>query len=172
MKSAIVVDPALDDGSEHMRQVLDGFVALQLQSPAAHRLPDRSSSITADGRREVHKDATISIDGLPRPKRVAKKVKPDMLIVLLSMNILAIDHPGFLGMKFQATLLQASLKPMPEIQRLFQSPAMDQPIISVPAKWKLGKMSRHPAVKRIVKEEVCQEWGNHPTLRRTSIPRS
>jgi hypothetical protein len=38
-------------------------------------------------------------------------------------------------MKFQATLLETPLKRMSEIQRLFQSTAMDQPIISVSAKW-------------------------------------
>ena len=78
-------------------------------------------------------------------------------MLLLPVDIPAVDHFGLIGMKFQATVFQPALQPFPDGACLLQAVAMDESVIGVSAKGDARKVSRHPPVERIMKEQVRQQ---------------
>src|SRR5438552_5130952 len=46
---------------------------------------------------------------------------------------------------------------------------MHQPIIRIPTPWEVRMCPCHPEVKRVVHEEIGQDWTNHSALRRTGL---
>ena len=75
----------------------------------------------------------------PRTEGVTQEVELDVFMFLLSMNILAIDHLGLVGMKFQAAVLQSLRQSFLYRARLLQTATMDQSVIGVPAEGSFGK---------------------------------
>src|SRR4051812_47949980 len=83
VESPVVVRPAPKSGIEHVREVAEFLVALELDVPAPDPLSHRLHSLTTDGRSEVHVDATILVDRLARSKRIAEKRELDRRECLL-----------------------------------------------------------------------------------------
>lgn len=133
VESTVVVDPAGNHGAIHSRKVFNRFVTLQLQPPPPELLTQRFGCARCDGRGEVVKEASIAILAAPRAKGVAQKFELDLFVLVVSMNILAVDDPCLIGMKFQTTFLQPLRESLFHILRLLETAAVDQSVISVPA---------------------------------------
>ena len=133
VESTVVVDPTRDHRIKHPREVFDRFIALQLQPPPANLLTQRLRGGRCDRGGKVREETTVPIFTAPRTKGVTQEVELDVFMFLLSMNILAIDHLGLVGMKFQAAVLPSLRQSFLYIARLLQTATMDQSVIGVPA---------------------------------------
>jgi hypothetical protein len=79
-----------------------------------------------------------------------------MFVLVLSMNIPAVDDSSLIGMKFQAAFLQPVRESFFRILRLLETAAMDQSVIGVPAEGQTRKIPCHPAIKSVVQVEIRQ----------------
>ena len=148
----VVVDPSIDFPPKHFGQVLDRFIALQLKPPTPDGLPYFLLCCTTHRRSEAHEESIVSILRSPGPKRIPEEIELDVLVLSLPMNVLTVAHFGLFGMKLQTATFQALRQHLLHELRLLQTAAMDKPVIRVPAKWKLGEVSFHPPIERIVEE--------------------
>ena len=73
-------------------------------------------------------------------------------------------------MDLKSTLLESSSNSCHYILRLPPAPAMQQSIVSIPAKRYPGQNASSPGVKRIMQEQVGQKGTDYPALRRAHIP--
>jgi hypothetical protein len=131
-----------------------------LQPPTSHRLPDGFRRGSANCRSKIYKDTTVAIFGTSGTKRVPQKIKLDDIVFLLSVDILAIDDLGLIRMQFQTAFFQSALKSSVQVFCLFETATMDQCIICISAERQLRKLRCHPPVKRIMQEQVRQQWGD------------
>ena len=79
-----------------------------LQSVQANGWP-----VFADRRSEIDENPAKSILGTPGPKCIAQEVKLNGLKLLLSVDVPAIDHLGFIRVKFQPAFLETTRKISP-----------------------------------------------------------
>jgi hypothetical protein len=105
MESTVVIGPAPNHRTEHVREIAQLFVIHQLKVPSSHRLSHRPQRLTADAGRKVHVDPTVFVDRLTRPKRVAEKRELDRRIRGLPIHIVAVHDPRFLRMQFEPARL-------------------------------------------------------------------
>ncbi len=86
---------------------------------------------TCNRRAKVHEKTPITIEATSRAKCVAEEVKLNVLVLLLSLNVLAIDNRCLLRMKFQAAFSEPLRETCLHELRLFERATVDQTIIGV-----------------------------------------
>jgi hypothetical protein len=96
-----VLDPAAQGGVPHARQIVNGLVAPQGDSPAPHLLSHLRRRNGAHGRSEAHEKLPPPILRPTRPERVAEEI--ELLVGMPSrpIVILAVDDPRLLGVHVQ-----------------------------------------------------------------------
>lgn len=87
---------------EHPRQVVERFIAPQMQLPTTDDLTDPLRRLVADGRTEVDKVFPPPILRPPWAKRVAQEVESGDRILQTPVGIFAIDDLGLLRMESQS----------------------------------------------------------------------
>lgn len=129
--------------------------------PASDSLPHHTEGFTTHRRGKVHVYSSILIDSFTRSKRIPKKRKSNCRMSSATINVLAVNNPCLLRMKFQPALAK-SLPNLSQSQlRLRQTFAMNYPIISVATEPHAAQMLSNPYVKRIVQEKVSQQRAYH-----------
>src|SRR3954447_12500601 len=126
--------------------------------PAADGLPDRRRGRGADRRQEADE---VSPPPVLRPSRlegVAEEVERDVFILTRPVVVLAVDDPGLRGMKLQTAVRQTTPDGLQHRPRLRLAPAMDECIVRVALEPEVRVDPRHPAIERVVQEEVGQKW--------------
>ena len=103
----------------------------------------------------------MSIATASRAEGIAQEVELDVLVCLRSMNVLAIDDPRLIGMKFQATFLEPLRESFFHILRLLETAAVDQSVIGVPAEGQSRILLRHPSIEGVVQVEIRQQRRNY-----------
>src|SRR4051812_34580315 len=132
VESTVVVHPSADHRVKHPREVVNRFVALQLQPPTTHLLAQRLRGGRGDGGCEVGEEAAIPIVTAPGAECVAQKIELDVLVLLLPMKVLAVDDMCLIGMKLQTAFFQPLREFCFHVLRLLETAAVDQCVISVP----------------------------------------
>jgi len=168
--SAVIVDPSSYHRIKHPRQVIQCFIAAQMQLPAPHFLANRFRRFVADRRTEVDKELPPPILRPPRAKRVAQKIETGNGIVLTPIVILAVDNLGLLRMELQSTIREALLQRIFQMFGLLPCAAVTNTIIGVPLEGNARIVPLHPRIEGIVQEQVRQQRTDHAALRGTFIP--
>jgi len=106
IESTVIVQPTPKDRVEHLREVAQALVALELNMPATHSLPHDRQGLTTYGWQEVHIDATVLVDRFSRPESVAKKRELDNWVRLTPIDVGAIDDLRLPWMQFETALAQ------------------------------------------------------------------
>src|SRR4030081_3497490 len=88
------------------------------------------------------------------PKAVSEEVKFDVRILCFAAPVLAVNDLGFRRVQFQATDCEASLKVGLEGLRFLLGPAVNQPVIRIPAPRNVWVRPRHPEVERVVQKKI------------------
>lgn len=101
---AVVLNPAAHDRIQHVRQILDGFVALPMNVPASHFPAHLGRGIIANPWGETDEVPSPTVLRPPWSKRVAEKVKLLVFMPTSVAVILAIDDFRLLRMKLQFAL--------------------------------------------------------------------
>ena len=83
---------------------------------------------------EPKASATIETDDASWPKRVAKKVKLDVLVSPGPFAVLAIHHPGLLRMQLQPTITKPGVQLLSQAVCLGFALAMHDAVVSIAAK--------------------------------------
>src|SRR5205085_12276193 len=112
-----------------------------------HRLAQRFRGGRGDGRCKVGEQSSIPIVTASGAECVAQKVELDVLVLLLSMKVLAVDDVCLIGMKLQTAFFQPSRQFCVQILRLLETAAVDQCVISVPTEGQSRVLSRHPSIE-------------------------
>ena len=156
VESTVVVHPSADHRVKHPREVVNRFVALQLQPPTTHLLAQRFRGGRGDGRCEVGEESAIPIVTTSGAERITQKVELDVLVLLLPMNILAVDDMRLIGMKLQTAFFQPLRQCCFYILGLLETAAVDQCVIGVPTEGQSRVLSRHPAIEGVVQVQIRQ----------------
>ena len=169
MEAAVILQPSLQDRSEHGRRVVQILVAFQLHSPSPDLLPHGLEGVAADGRREVRVNAAILVHRLAGAKRVAEKRELDSGVFAEPIDVLAIHDPCLARMQFEL----AGMEPLPDaIKHVFRLPsalAVKHRVIRVPGEPDARQMPRHPQIKRIVQKQIRQDRRHDTSLRRALV---
>jgi hypothetical protein len=94
-------------------------------------------------------------------KQYPRKSKLDVLITALSVLVLAVNDPGFGGMRLQLALCQSRLKRGLEGFGFLLTPTVHQSVIRIPTPRQVGMCPLHPKVESIVQEEIGKHWAYH-----------
>lgn len=105
--AAVIVEPSLEHGPEHPRQIEYRFVAFAMQGPCPDSPPDFRSGLIAYCRTEVNEILTPAILRPPGLKRVAQEVKLFVDVSAFPVIILAVDDFCLLRMKLQFAFCKA-----------------------------------------------------------------
>ncbi len=146
VEPSVVVDPALDHGVEHPRQVGEGLVAALMEPPTADLPSHPHAGFLADRWREVHEMLPEPALRQPGPKRVPEERERHVLIPATPIRVLAVNDAG-LG------LIQ--------VQPAFGQPAADR--CQHFAGFPLGSAVRHSII-RVTLERDVREGPGHPRI--------
>src|SRR3954447_21189135 len=159
IEPSVVVQPALHHRVRKTSQILRALVVPGgRHPPAADGLPDRCRGLRADRRQEADE---VSPPPVLRPSRlegVAEEVERDVFVLPRPVVVLAVDDPGLRGMKLQTAVRQTTPDGLQHRPRLRLAPAMDECIVRVALEPEVRVDPRHPAIERVVQEEVGQKW--------------
>src|SRR5713226_5738088 len=165
IEAAVVLNPATQDRIPHARQVVNGLVAPQGQSPAPHFLAHLGRRPRAHRRREVDEELPPSILRPPRAKRVSQEIEPFFRIPARPEVILAVDDARLAGMDFQPTQREPTSDALQDLLRLRLRSAVRDNIIRVPLEWHAGMNPAHPVVEREVQKNIRHQRTYHSALR-------
>jgi hypothetical protein len=87
-------------------------------------------------------------------KQYPRKSKLDVLITALSVLVLAVNDPGFGGMRLQLALCQSRLKRGLEGFGFLLTPTVHQSVIRIPTPRQVGMCPLHPKVESIVRRPL------------------
>src|SRR5262249_43130329 len=104
IESPVVVRPATEHWSEHVREIAQLLVAHELEMPPSHRPPHRRQRFAADARRKVHIDPAVLVHRLARPKRVAENRKLAGGLPAPPVNVPTVHDPRLLRVQLESTL--------------------------------------------------------------------
>src|SRR6266508_1476013 len=166
-----VLDPATQDCIPHARQVVDGLVATQGDSPAPHLLSHLGRRSVAHGRSEAHEELPPPILRPTRPERVPEEVKLLLRMPSRPIVILAVDDPRLLGMHFQPTVLESTLDSRQNLLRLLLRLAVRDDIVGVPLERNVPMHLSHPVIEREMQKHIGQKGTDDSSLRRPLRPR-
>src|SRR3954462_11919238 len=154
----VVVQPAPHHRVHKASQILQALVVPGgRHPPVADGLPDRRRGLGADRRQEAHE---VSPPPVLRPSRlegVAEEVERDVFILPRPVAVLAVDDPGLRGMKLQTALRETTPDRLQHRLCFRLAPAMDECIVRVALEPEVRVDPRHPAIERVVQEEVGQK---------------
>jgi len=146
VEATVVLDPAAQDGVPHTRQIVDGLVAPQGDSPAPHLLSHPRRRSVAHGRSKAHKELPPPILRPTRPERVPKEIELLIGMPPRPIVILAVDDPRLLGMHFQSPVLESTLDARQYLLRLLLRLAVRDDIVGVPLERNSRVRLAHPLV--------------------------
>jgi hypothetical protein len=97
---------------------------------------------------------------------VAEEVELDMLVLPRPVVVLAVDDPGLLRVKLQATFRKPTPDGLQHRPRFLLAPAMDDRIVSISLEPNARIVPMHPrVVERIVQEQVGEQRTGDTSLR-------
>src|SRR6516165_9865068 len=160
VEATVIPDPATQDGIPHARQVVEGLIAPQGDSPAPHLLAHRLRRVVAHGRSEAHEELPPPSLRPTRPERVPEKIKLLMGMPSRPIVILAVDDPRLLGVHFQAAVLESTRDARQNLVRLLLRLAVRHHSVGVPLERNVRIRLTYPLVKRQMQKNVGQKGTN------------
>lgn len=155
--TAIVRNPAPNDGIEHTRQVVDPLVNTATKLPIANFLSDRLGRRIAYTGTEVDEEFSPPILRASGSEGIAQIVEFLVEIVSSSIIILAVDDLRLGRMKLQFAFGKTSLKRTLQGLRLALAATVAEDIIGKTLERDFWIVSDHPAVERIIQKEIAQQ---------------
>ncbi len=152
--------PTTEFRIEHLRQIQQRLLVLELDMPATHASIDLLLRGDTDRRKKVRVNLPFLVHTPSRTESVTKEIKADSRMLFQAIHILAIDDRRFVGMDLQPTLTEAFRDKAHHVFRLRLALAVQQPIVGVSTKWNPRQLASHPRVKRVVQEQICQNRGS------------
>jgi len=154
---SVVIDPTLDAGVDPRRQLIQGFDRPAAQSPRADRLVDALCLVRAHRRVEaVEEPAVVALDS-SRSKLVPQELIADVLMGTLPPVVLAVHDARLVRIHLQPALLQPAADSFPHVLCLPPAYAVDHHVVAIPLEANVRELLGHPAVERIVHEQVRQQ---------------
>src|SRR5688500_11825152 len=145
-------------------------MCLPVQSPPAYRLPHPLQGRITGSRKEAGEDLLLPARRLSRPKGKAKERKADMRMASNTLGVLAVHDLRFVRMDCQPTIRQSRCNGLHHILRLLPAAAVNHRIIRISGKWTLTD-ALHPAIERIMHEQIHQDRTDHTPLRCATLTR-
>jgi hypothetical protein len=102
----------------------------------------------------------------------SEKVELIVRVVPSSIIILAVDNLRLLRMKLQLAFLQSCGNRRPNFLGFRLCPAMHDRIIGITLERQIWVMFPHPHVKRVMQEQIGQQWTGNASLRRAPFTRN
>src|SRR5713226_7186806 len=124
-----VLNPAAKDGIPHARQVIDGLVAPQMDSPAPHFLPHLLRCLVAHRWSEVDEKLPPTILRPARAKRIPQEIELLVGVPSPAVIVLAVDDFRLLRMDLKPTELETASNAFQDLLRLLLPFAMRDNII-------------------------------------------
>jgi hypothetical protein len=169
IKVAVVGDPAANGRIIHRSQLFQGFVAAVMQRPAADFPPDAHKCFRTGRRQEAMREDALSLQHphrLASPELEHQEVEADVGEVAPPIGILAVDCFRLLRMQHQLAIRHPGLQRLPQGARLGLGTAVTDRIVGITLERNVRELPHHPHVEGVVQEQVCQQRGDHPALRR------
>jgi hypothetical protein len=157
VKPAEVLNPTPHDWVPHARQVIDGLVAPQVETPAPHLFAHLRRYLAAHRWSKIDEALPPPILRPSRTKRIPQKIELLVGIVSSSVIILAVEDFRLLRMYLQAALLEAARDALQDLLRLLLRSAVRHNIICVSLERHIGMRLAHPDVERKVQEDIGQK---------------
>src|SRR5215831_18194413 len=168
--TAIIRNPAPNDGVEHTRQVVDPPVNATTKLPVANFLSDRLGRSVTDAGTEVDEELSPPIFRSSGSERVAQIIELSVGISSAPVIILTIDDFRLGRMKLQPARRKALLKRLLQGHRLFLAATVAEDVIGEPLERYCWMMYYHPPVERVVEKEIAQQGRNNRPLRGPFLP--
>jgi hypothetical protein len=171
VKPTVVVHPATHRGVDVSGQVLQALVVPGgSHPPLADGLPDPLGGLGAHRRQEADKEFPPAILGTSRLEGVAQKVECDVFVLSRPVVVLAVDDPRLRRMKLEAALRKPTANGLQHRPGVSLTGTVDDGIVRVTLEVDTRKRPLHPAIKRVVQEEICQQRTDDAALRRAFRP--
>src|SRR5271157_608543 len=161
IETAVVLNPAPKNRIPHARQVIDGLVAPQMDTPASHLLSHLLGTLVAHRRCEVHEIPPPTVLRPARAKRVPQEVELLVGVPSPAVVILAVDDLRLLRMKLQSTELKTASNAFQDLLRLFLRSAVRDNIVRIPLERHFRMRLAHPVVEREMQEDIGHQGTHH-----------
>lgn len=161
VETPVVANPTPKHRLNPLGDLLQGEIVATGQPPPPDALPHRFGGFVAHGGGETHKELTVAVLRRPRAKRIPQEAESALGITASPVSILAADDSRLLPVELKATLREAGVKRPVEQTRLGRTHAVADDIVGVALEGDVRVMFGHPAIERIVQEEICQERTDH-----------